>query len=398
MTLPSSGQEDLSFDAVTEELYDLRRTHERALSDCAALADDLASLVAAGGIAAVFLDSHLMIRRFTPAAARRFELGDADIGRPAASIGWRIAFDGLNDMARDVMASGTPMTREVFQIDGGWLSMRVHPCADSRNPRSHAGVVLLFEDIQALKVAHASLEKRSADLQSFAYAVSHDLQEPARMIISFAELLDRRYGNVNDGVQAEYLEQIRAGGRRLRDMLDSLLRYSRVDTRGAAMADFPLDRALAAAQASLAERIAVEDAVIEASPLPSIWGDEDQLVWIFRELIENALKFRSSAAPRIRIAATMRGDGVWRIEVADNGIGIGGGQADHAFRIFKRLRGHATGDGVGAGLAVVARIVERHGGEIQAEPGPGGGAVLWFTVHGRAPERSAEPERRAHAG
>ncbi|MDB5687459.1 MAG: His Kinase (Phospho-acceptor) protein, partial [Rhizorhabdus sp.] len=359
MTPAGPDQAETSLNAVTEELYELRRAHERQSADLATTSDDLANLTAAGRISAIFLDAGLAIRSFTPEAARHFELGDADIGRPVASIGWRIAFDGLNDITRDVMASGIAAARDVYQIDGGWLSMRVQPYRSSAAPRSQAGIVLLFEDIQALKVAHASLDKRSADLQSFAYAVSHDLQEPARMIISFAELLDRRYGNVNDEVQAEYLEQIRSGGRRLRDMLDSLLRYSRVDTRGAVMANFPLDHALAAARASLAERIAAEGATILSSPLPSIWGDEDQLVWIFRELIENALKFRSSAAPQIRIGAAMRGDGVWRIEVADNGIGISGGQADHAFRIFKRLRAHKTGDGVGAGLAVVARIVER---------------------------------------
>jgi len=389
VTMPSPGQGDMSPNAVTEELYTLRRSHERMASDLITMSDDLANLAAAGRIAAIFLDSHLAIRSFTAEAALNFELDDTDIGGPIASIGWRIAFDGLNDVVRDVMASGVATAREVYRIDGGWLSMRVHPCRDSRDPRSQTGVVLLFEDMQALKVAHTSLEKRSADLQIFAYAVSHDLQEPARMIISFAELLERRYGNGNDGVQAEYLEQIRSAGRRLRDMLDSLLRYSRVDTRGAAMVDFPLDRALAAARASLAERIGAEGATIEASALPSVWGDEDQLVWIFRELIENALKFRSSTPPLITIAARMRSDGVWRIDVSDNGMGIEGGQADHAFRIFKRLRGHATTEGVGAGLAVTTRIVERHGGEIQAEARPAGGTTFWFTLHGHAPNTAS---------
>lgn len=215
------------------------------------------------------------------------------------------------------------------------------------------------------------------------------------MIISFSELLERRYGAGQDDTQSTYLEQIRTGGRRLRDMLDSLLRYSRVDTQGAAMTDVPLDRAFASACDAMADRIAREAAVIEADPLPSVWGDEVQLSWVLRELIENALKFRSERAPALRIRAERRHDGLWRIALTDNGIGIGGGQAENAFRIFKRLRGHAVGHGVGAGLAVVARIVERHGGEIQAEPGEQGGTTLWFTLHGHAPTGSAADTTRA---
>ncbi|SDC29385.1 His Kinase A (phospho-acceptor) domain-containing protein [Sphingomonas sp. YR710] len=379
---------DPALNDVAEQLYDLRRSCQTLEDRIAASAEKFDNLVRAAAVAAVFVDADLAISDFTPNAARLFDLNDADIGRTVSGLGCRIAFDQFNDSIRQVITSRTPFERDVLQIDGGWLAMRVHPC-ESADPRARGGAIIIFRDIQSLKIAQAGLEKRSTDLQSFAYAVSHDLQEPARMIISFSELIERRYGNGQDETQQSYLEQIRSGGRRLRDMLDSLLRYSRVDTRGAPMTDFPLDRALAAARETLSDRIAREDASFEVAPLPSVWGDEAQLRWVLRELIENALKFRSDRRPHLRIQAGRRSDGLWRIAVSDNGIGIGGGQAENAFRIFKRLRDHAAGHGVGAGLAVVARIVERHGGEIQAESAEDGGTTLWFTLHGHAPAPSA---------
>lgn len=353
-----------------------------------ASAEKFDNLVRAAAIAAVFVDADLAISDFTPHAARLFDLNEADIGRSVSGLGCRIAFDQFNDTVRQVITSRTPFEHDVLQIDGGWLAMRVHPC-ETADLRGRRGAIIVFRDIQSLKIAQTSLEKRSTDLQSFAYAVSHDLQEPARMIISFAELIERRYGSGKDETQQSYLEQIRSGGRRLRDMLDSLLRYSRVDTRGAPMTDFPLDRALSAAREALSDRIVREGASFDIAPLPSVWGDEVQIRWVLRELIENALKFRGDRGPHLRIEAERRSDGLWRIAVSDNGIGIAGGQAENAFRIFKRLRDHAAGHGVGAGLAVVARIVERHGGEIQAEPAQDGGTTLWFTLHGHAPASSA---------
>jgi signal transduction histidine kinase len=379
----------------SEQLYELRKSCQLLEDKLAASSEKFDNLVRAAAIAAIFVDTDLAISDFTPDAERLFDLSDADIGRPVSGLGCRIAFDRFNDTIWQVMASGTPFERDVLQIDGGWLAMRIHT-RPAKDPHAGGGAIIVFRDIQFLKIAQAGLEKRSTDLQSFAYAVSHDLQEPARMIISFSELIERRYGSGQDETQQAYLEQIRSGGRRLRDMLDSLLRYSRVDTRGAPMTDFPLDRALSAAREALSDRIVREDASFEADPLPSVWGDEVQIRWVLRELIENALKFRSDRAPQLRIEAERRSDGLWRIAVSDNGIGIAGGQAENAFRIFKRLRDHAAGHGVGAGLAVVARIVERHGGEIQAESVEGGGTTLWFTLHGHAPT-AADPWA-AHAG
>lgn len=379
---------------ISEQLYDSRKAHRQLGRQFESLSDRLDNIVAAATISAVFVNLDLEISGFTPDAARLFDLTDVDIGRPVSTLGCRIAFDPLNEAVREVVASGIAIEEEVLQIDGGWLAMRVHPYRE-RGARTPAGVMLIFRDIQSLRIAQANLEKRSTDLQSFAYAVSHDLQEPARMIISFSELLERRYGSGQDETQASYLEQIRSGGHRLRDMLDSLLRYSRVDTRGAPMTDFPLDRAFSAARDAVSDRILRENAVFDVAPLPSVWGDEAQLTWVMRELIENALKFRSDQRPYIRVTAERRGDGLWRIAMSDNGIGIAGGQAENAFRLFKRLRGHAVGHGVGAGLAVVARIIERHGGETQAESVEDGGTTLWFTLHGHAPTSSAEGSSNA---
>lgn len=177
------------------------------------------------------------------------------------------------------------------------------------------------------------------------------------------------------------MEQIRSGGRRLTAMLDAILSYSRVDTLGQDMQLVALDEVVHQAWGRLEQAGQISGLGLQVDKLPTVWGDESQLVSVFLELFQNALRFRSVAFPALAVKACAHEQGLWRIEVCDNGIGIAAEQCEVVFEMFKTLHHRDAYPGLGAGLAVVRRIIERHGGEIHARPGETGGTVLWFTLH-----------------
>jgi light-regulated signal transduction histidine kinase (bacteriophytochrome) len=225
----------------------------------------------------------------------------------------------------------------------------------------------------------AELERSNAELQQFAYVASHDLQEPLRMVASYTQLLARRYGDKLDADALEFIDYAVDGARRMQALINDLLAYSRVGTRGAEFAPTDCNALVDQVIADLGAAIEDERAVVTRGDLPTLQADPMQLSQLFQNLIGNAIKFHGERAPRVEIGAERRG-GEWRFSVQDNGIGIDPEYADRIFVIFQRLHSRAEYPGTGIGLAICKKIVERHGGHIWMESAPGEGTTFYFTL------------------
>ncbi len=231
---------------------------------------------------------------------------------------------------------------------------------------------------EELEAANRIILSANENLRQFAYAVSHDLQEPLRAVSSFSELLSSRYRAALGSEGGEFVDYIREGAVRAQDLIRAVLQYSRAGGRGDALPE-PVDAAAALKIAQENLRAAIEErrAVIECSELPRVKANEVAVAQLFQNLVGNAIKY-CSWEPRIRISAERDG-AHWRFAVADNGIGID--PRDHAriFRMFTRVRGNSY-PGTGIGLAICSKIVDRFGGKIWVESAAGHGSTFYFTL------------------
>lgn len=258
-----------------------------------------------------------------------------------------------------------------------WLAARGWTYYDADgNVERMSGVVL---DIDERKRAEEALARSNSDLERFAYVASHDLQEPLRMVGSYVQLLANRYRGRLDSDADEFIAFAVEGAQRMQRMIEDLLAYSRVNTRGSNLAHVSVQDALDGALASL--KLAIEDAgvVITSDPLPVVHADLGQLEHVFTNLVGNAIKFRNTESPHVHIHAD-RGQAEWVFSVKDNGIGIDPQYSDRIFILFQRLHGRAEYPGTGMGLAIAKRIVERHGGRMWVKSEPGLGATFTFTL------------------
>jgi PAS domain S-box-containing protein len=223
------------------------------------------------------------------------------------------------------------------------------------------------------------LTRSNKDLEQFAYVASHDLQEPLRMVSGFMQLLQKKYGTHLDAEADQFIEYAVEGAKRMQTLINDLLAYSRVGTHGRELV--PTDSGAALDQALDHLRPSIEEVAAEIThgELPTIRGDESQLVQLFQNLIGNALKFRGAEPPNIRVDAARKGDH-WLFSVRDNGIGIDPEFRDRIFLIFQRLHTRQKYPGTGIGLAICKKIVDRHGGQIWVESQPGEGSVFYFTI------------------
>src|SRR6185503_19294194 len=202
-------------------------------------------------------------------------------------------------------------------------SMTVERDADGRPMYE----IAIFDDVTARKnaeaalhAAHEELKRSNAELEQFAYVASHDLQEPLRMVGSYTQLVMRRYGDRLDAQAKEFMGYVVDGATRMKQLIEDLLAYSRVGTRGKEMAPVELEAPLRRALANLRAAIEESGAAVTWDPLPTVSADELQMAQLFQNLIGNALKFRGPSVPRIHVAALEKED--WEICISDNGIGI----------------------------------------------------------------------------
>ncbi len=238
---------------------------------------------------------------------------------------------------------------------------------------------LLIKSEQQLKQALSDLERSNKELEQFAYVASHDLQEPLRMISSYTQLLADKYKDVLDETAQKYINYAVDGALRLQRQIVDLLRYSRVGTRGAPSEPVDSHALLGESIHNLAAIIEESQAIVTNDDLPYVKADPAQLVQVFQNLIENAIKYRGAYLPYVHIRVEDN-DHEWVFSVRDNGIGIDQQYKDKIFVIFQRLHTQQEYSGTGIGLALCKRIINRHGGKIWFESEPGKGSTFYFTL------------------
>ena len=233
--------------------------------------------------------------------------------------------------------------------------------------------------LQDLRHLTDELARSNSELQRFAYVTSHDLQEPARTVASFCELLEHRYRGELDEKAQEWIGYAVAGGQRMRALVAGLLEYSRLESHTKPFAPADCAGLLAEALANLHYSIDESLAEVTFDPLPVVTADATRLVQLFQNLIGNAIKYSGRTPPRVHISAERRDDD-WVFSVRDNGIGIEPRHREQIFDMFQRVHAQNQYPGTGIGLAICKRVVEQHRGRIWVESEPGRGSVFYFSL------------------
>ncbi len=265
-----------------------------------------------------------------------------------------------------------------------WISTNAYVVRDK------SGKVLYYEgmvsDITERKWAEdqlaqstAELARSNAELQQFAYVASHDLQEPLRIVSSYAQLFEQRYKAQMDEKGQKWIFYMVDAAKRMQQLIEGLLAYSRVSTKGKEPSSIDSQKCLRDALANLQLTIERSGAEVSHDPLPPVMADSLQLTQLFQNLVGNALKYRDDQRPRVHIGG-QRDGAQWRFSVRDNGIGIDTKFHERIFGLFQRLHERGKYEGTGIGLAICKKIVERHGGEIWVESEQGKGSTFHFTL------------------
>jgi PAS domain S-box-containing protein len=248
-------------------------------------------------------------------------------------------------------------------------------------------ITIAIRDISARKKAEASLLDKVAELNrsneelgQFAYIASHDLQEPLRMVASYTQLLARRYKGKLDSDADEFIAFAVDGASRMQRLIQDLLAYSRVGTKGKILLQTSSEDALQLALRNLRGAIEESGALVTHDRLPDVLADEMQLTQLFQNLVGNAIKYQGAGTPKIHISAVKNGSAKWTFSVKDNGLGIDPQYFERIFGMFQRLHKREEFVGTGIGLAICKKIVERHGGVISVESKPGHGSTFRFAL------------------
>jgi PAS domain S-box-containing protein len=230
-----------------------------------------------------------------------------------------------------------------------------------------------------LRETRAALKQSNEELEQFAYAASHDLQEPLRTVSSYLTLLERRYGEDLDSDAAEFIGFAVDGADRMRNMIQALLAYSRVDTRGDSFEAVGVAELFERVTGDLSVKIAETDATVSTpSADTTVRGDPSQHAQLFQNLIDNAIKY-NTGQPAVEVSVSNQ-DGMVRFDVTDNGIGMEADQLDGIFEVFQRLHTREEFEGTGIGLSICRKIVDRHGGDIKVRSQPGEGSTFTITL------------------
>jgi len=258
------------------------------------------------------------------------------------------------------------------------LDLRVTPMPDGGRVATFTDITERQEKEQQLLKAVDRLSHANTELERFAYVASHDLREPLRTIVSFTQLLQKRYPQ--EGEAQEYVDLVIGAGKRMNELICGLLDYSRVSGQSNPFRPCDMVQIAGLVLDNLRGSIEQSGAVIDLAPLPLVTGDAVQLVQLLQNLISNAIKYcRPDSVPQISITARKLPDGDCCFQIEDNGIGIDDGEHD-IYEIFRRLHHNSAYPGAGIGLAVCRRIVEHHGGKLWHEPSESGGTRFLFTL------------------
>ncbi|WP_254523478.1 PAS domain-containing sensor histidine kinase [Natrinema caseinilyticum] len=303
------------------------------------------------------------------------------LGEPPTLINSEAVNEAANEMEAEIVTGQREvgvLEYEFETADGATIPVetrfRPYHYGDGRTGR--CGVT---RDIRDRKEYERKLEESNERLEQFAYIASHDLQEPLRMVTSYLRLLEQRYGDAFDEDGEEFLEFAVDGAERMREMIDGLLKYSRVETHGDSFEPVDLNTVLEDVRADLQFQTEETDAEITTEDLPRVDGDASQLRQLLQNLLDNAITYSGEHPPRVHVTADRRSQ-EWVISVEDEGIGIDPDYQERVFTIFDRLHSREEYNGMGIGLALCERIVERHGGDIWVESELGEGATFSFTL------------------
>jgi PAS domain S-box-containing protein len=225
------------------------------------------------------------------------------------------------------------------------------------------------------------LNRSNEELGQFAYIASHDLQEPLRMVASYTQLLARRYKGKLDSDADEFISFAVDGASRMQRLIQDLLAFSRVSSKGQDLQETSSEQSLERALLNLRGAIEESHALVTHDPLPKVMADETQLIQLFQNLVANGIKYQNPGIPKVHISAKNGGE-KWTFSVKDNGLGIDPQYFEKIFGMFQRLHKREEFAGTGIGLAICKKIVERHGGSISVDSQPGHGATFSFALQG----------------
>lgn len=364
---------------VLEATEELRRERDAAAH--------LAAIVRSSRDIIIGTDLGRLIESFNPGAERTLGYAAEEV------IGCHISVlmpDGfsfeLKDGYPDVLADVSTVEVELIGKSGNRIpvSLTISPVAS--NDGQLVGASLIARDMTDLKRAQDELKlsverlkQSNDDLEQFAYVASHDLQEPLRMVSAYTQLIEKEYKGKLDERADRFIAYSVDGARRMKKLVDDLLTYSRIGTRGRL---FELCSTEVVLQTTLDRlRLVVEESggSVTSGRMPSVYADASQLEHVFQNLISNAIKFRREVPPIVHVSANRTG-AFWEFRVEDNGIGLDEEQAPLIFQMFQRLHERRKYVGSGIGLAIAKRIIERHGGTIWVRSTPGEGSCFTFTL------------------
>ncbi|ADD04023.1 histidine kinase [Natrialba magadii ATCC 43099] len=321
------------------------------------------------GIAVMFV--FLVLRAVHPGVAGSFTFGERALALALGSIA------GLGIGIHDAQAR--TRQREVQRRNGELFAIQQE--LEKRNDA-------LVETREELRRTVRQLEASNEQLDHFASTVSHDLQEPLRMISRYLQLLEERYGDELDEDATDFIDYAVDGADRMQAMVTGLLEYSKIDTQanGGQFERVDVEQTLQDVRTDLQVRIDESDAEITTESLPQVYANPSQLRQLFQNLLSNAIEYSGDEPPRVHVSAAPSETGTeWEFTVRDEGIGIEPSAQDRIFELFQRLHALDDHSGSGIGLALCQRIVEHHGGELWVESEPGVGSVFSFTLPASQP-------------
>ncbi len=347
----------------------------------------LAAIVESSEDAIFGKDLDEVITSWNRAAERLYGYSEAEaVGQPVSIIVPEGKAEYLREVMRHILAGEGVRHHESQRMrkDGSLVdvSISISPVKDASG--RVVGSAVAARDIGPQRRQKEELLRSNRELEQFAFVASHDLQEPLRMVTSYVQLLERNYADVLDEEGREFIGYAVDGAKRMQSLIDDLLSFSRIGTKGKDLLWVSADDALDGALSNLRVAIDESGARISRDTLPRVRADIGQLVQLFQNLLGNAIKYRGDRVPQIHVGVEDR-EAEWRFSVQDNGMGIEPKFADRVFEVFQRLHTRSEYPGTGMGLAICKKIVERHRGRIWLDIDTTEGANFMFTLPHDAP-------------